>query len=268
MWRMDKPSPAYLQTVLTYDDATGILRWREDRGSRAKAGEPAGTSTKRGHLVVRVNNCLMLAHHVAWALRTGAWPEGVMRHVNGDPSDNRIANLEVITKREANASTRADAITAENVHAIFRYRNGLLYWRESLTGKHRVAGEPAGGVNADGYVKVEVGGKAHGVHRLVWLMHRGDWPLGEIDHLNGNRADNRIGNLRDVGHRMNAENRRGPNRGSATGFLGVTQHESGRFRARIRVDGALKSLGLFDTPEAAHAAYVDAKRTLHAGNTL
>jgi len=86
--------------------------------------------------------------------------------------------------------------------------------------------------------------------------------------MNGNRADNRIGNLRDVTHRTNSENRRTPIPGTATGHLGVHTHQSGLFRARIRVNGKPKSLGLYDTPEQAHAAYVAAKRRLHAGNTL
>lgn len=263
-----KPSPEYLRSLFTYDADSGILRWRETRGSRARAGEPAGGKSKRGHLMVGVNGVQVMVHQVALAMLNNAWPSGVVRHANGDSSDNRLANLQAMTKQEAHAGSRSQAITPENVHAIFRYDDGTLYWRESLSGKHRIEGQVAGGLNADGYVKVEAGGKSHGAHRLVWLMHRGEWPAGEIDHINGNRADNRICNLRDVDHRMNTENRRSAQRRSTTGFLGVALHQSGRFRARIRVAGKSKSLGLYDTPEAAHAAYVDAKRLLHAGNTL
>lgn len=264
----NKPALDYIRSVISYDEATGVLQWKKTLGSRARAGEVAGSQTARGHLVLRVSGHLLLAHHVAWAMHKGEWPAGLVQHVNGDYSDNRMANLIATTKREVHAGSRAEAITAENVHAIFRYRAGHLYWRESLSGKHRVAGKVAGYVSADGYVKVEVGGKAQSAHRIVWLMHRGEWPSGDIDHINGDRADNRIGNLRDVTHRLNTQNRRKAVRGSCTGHLGVTLHQSGRFRARIRADGKLMSLGLYDTPQQAHAAYVVAKRRLHAGNTL
>lgn len=104
--------------------------------------------------------------------------------------------------------------------------------------------------------------------RVVWLMHTGRWPDGEIDHINGVRDDNRIENLRDVTHQTNAENRRRPVRASETGALGVTLTKDGRYRARICSKGRLLSLGVFGSADEAHAAYVLGKRRLHAGNTL
>lgn len=123
----------------------------------------------------------------------------------------------------------------------------------------------AGYTNEDGYVVIEVAGKAHLAHRIVWLIHHRSWPSGEIDHKNGVRNDNRIKNLRDVPHLTNTENRRTAVAGSKSGMLGVTIHQSGLFRARILTGGKRHSLGLYDTPEAAHAAYVEAKRKLHKG---
>lgn len=106
-------------------------------------------------------------------------------------------------------------------------------------------------------------------HRLAWLYVHGRWPDGLIDHKNGDRADNRFDNLRDVAHRVNMQNLRKAFVSSKTGLLGASPLKDGRFGAFIKRDGKSKNLGTFDTPELAHAAYVAAKRVIHhEGNTL
>lgn len=210
----------------------------------------------------------MLAHQIAWIVVKGSKPEGLFKHLDGDKTNNRIENLVITTKKSLNAHKKSVVVDASNVHDIFEYADGKLLWRSSLTGKNRVKGNSAGYINKDGYIVVESAGKAIGAHRLVWLMHNGIWPVGEIDHMNGVRHDNRIENLRDVSHKTNTENRRKAVSGSMTGSLGVTIFKGGRYRARIKSDGKLVSLGIFDTAESAHAAYIDAKRVLHQGCTL
>jgi hypothetical protein len=131
------------------------------------------------------------------------------------------------------------------------------------------AGDLAGCTNKKGYVEFNVLGKLHRANRLAWLYVHGEWPKGVIDHQDGNRSNNAIGNLRDVPNRVNCENRRKPNKNNGIGLLGVRFHaSSGKYEARIRVDGALKYLGLHGSAESAHLAYVDAKRIHHQGNTL
>lgn len=198
----------------------------------------------------------------------GAWPPGLVVHLNGDVGDNRIANLGAATRSIALARTKAEAVSAANVHAIFEYRAGRLVWRSSKGGRHRAAGNEAGSLSEQGYVVVQTGRRSIAAHRIVWLMHHGDWPKGEIDHINGIRHDNRIENLRDVIRQTNAENRRKACTHSKSKALGVETLPSGKFRARIRSNGVLHELGVFDEMSAAHAAYVTAKRRLHPGNTL
>jgi hypothetical protein len=94
----------------------------------------------------------------------------------------------------------------------------------------------------------------------------GYWP-NEVDHVNGAKDDNRIANLREVTHSENMQNQRGARSDSKTGLLGVSAHH-GKWCARIRVKGTLKHLGSYSTPEAAHQAYVKAKRVLHPHGTL
>lgn len=254
--------------LFNYCQETGTLRWRVSVGSRAKAGAIAGRENAKGYVYVRVDRKLLLAHHVVWVIAHGAMPSGVISHLNGDNADNRLVNLADTTKIGAARTINAQPLNAANAHQVFEYKNGGLFWRKSLTGKSRIAGKEAGYLNQDGYRVIEVATKGIGAHRIVWLMHHGAWPTGEIDHINSIRHDNRIENLRDVVHITNSENRRSSNIDSKTGVLGVTEFKGGKYRARIRSKGILVSLGIFDTAEQAHAAYVDAKRKLHVGCTL
>lgn len=104
-------------------------------------------------------------------------------------------------------------------------------------------------------------------YRVAWLLHYGQWPSGEIDHINGNPADDRIENLRDSSRSMNSENIRTATSRNVTGFLGVTRHKK-RFYAMIKLKGKAIYLGSFKTPNAAHDAYLAAKRELHMGCTI
>lgn len=130
------------------------------------------------------------------------------------------------------------------------------------------AGERAGYVHkSTGYRHVKVAGYCIAEHRVAWAMQTGAWPE-QIDHLDTERTNNRWSNLREASNHVNAQNRRGPYRGSATGILGVHARASGRFRASIKVSGRMRHIGTFDTADQAHAAYVAAKRIHHPGCTL
>ena len=115
-----------------------------------------------------------------------------------------------------------------------------------------------------GYTSIQICGKSYQAHRLAWLYVKGVWPLGEIDHKNSIGCDNRFDNLRDVTTIVNQQNRVRARKDSRTGFMGVTPFRK-RFRAQINVDGKCVRLGTHDSPELAHAAYLEAKRRLHTG---
>ena len=104
--------------------------------------------------------------------------------------------------------------------------------------------------------------------RLAWFYVYGKWPEYEIDHINGIRSDDRIINLRDVNTKINRENRHFPDKDNRAGFLGVSIAPSGRYKAQIGNNKKMIRLGTFDTPEAAHLAYLNAKRKLHKGCTI
>lgn len=97
------------------------------------------------------------------------------------------------------------------------------------------------------------------MHRLIVDAERGQ----DVDHEDGDGLNNRRGNLRAATRAENSRNQR-RRRNSRSGFKGVTWHKlGGRWAAQITANGKNHYLGLFDTPEAAHAAYVAASHTLH-----
>lgn len=144
--------------------------------------------------------------------------------------------------------------------------SGAFSWVASNSNR-ALAGAVAGTFCKNGYRYIGVDGTQYLAHRLAWVYMTGEAPPAEIDHIDTNRTNNAWSNLRSCGRRMNAENQRRPNSRGTTGFLGVTRSR-GRFKAQIQTHGRNKGLGLYETPELAHAAYVRAKRLLHEGCTL
>lgn len=147
---------------------------------------------------------------------------------------------------------------------------GALSWRRNRPGGAK-AGQQITCRMGNGYIKTNI--SPFGVllaHQIVWAICAGAWPRYEIDHINGDRADNRIANLRELPNGANSQNLRGAKSSSKSGVLGVTRVSDGTWAARI-ASGGKKSgrhLGCFKSPEEAHAAYVRAKRVLHEANTL
>ena len=162
-------------------------------------------------------------------------------------------------------------LTADLLRQQVEYdqQTGVFRRRRSFGPNVRV-GQVAGSLKKDGYVRFSVLGKTHMAHRLAWLYVMGQWPINEIDHINSIRADNRFSNLRDVPKKTNAENRRTASRLKVSGLaLGVAFNKAmQKFQASITTGGKPRYLGLYDTEEQAHQAYVAVKRQLHEGCTL
>lgn len=162
-----------------------------------------------------------------------------------------------------------DWLTIEEARRRLDYNplSGDLTWKV-LHNTKRI-GAVARSLDVAGYVQVNLAGTMLKGHRLAWFLHYGQWPDGQIDHVNGIRSDNRIANLRCVSHQVNAQNQRNGSRSSATGLIGVyVDRRHGKpwvYRAKIQVNKRQIHLGGFPTPEAAHLAYVTAKRRLHSG---
>jgi hypothetical protein len=164
-------------------------------------------------------------------------------------------------------------ITQHQLHQLLDYdpETGVLAWLERR-GPCK-AGEAAGTTDRDGYIRICVLGRHYFAHRLVVCYVAGELPPSdiEVDHRSCVRSDNRFENLRIATRQLNAQNARTARRtaGRTSTYLGVHKEPAtGRFRARIRVDGRVKSLGTYGTEQEASAAYIAAKRIHHHGNTL
>ena len=160
-------------------------------------------------------------------------------------------------------------ISADRLRELLDYNHetGALTWRVARGAKAK-AGTVAGSPNSKGYLTVKVDNKTYRAHRLAWLMFHGSLPELFIDHVNGDKLDNRICNLRAATNSENQQNKLRARRDSLSGLLGVYTHENGRWRSSIKVDGKQKHLGCFDTPEEAHSVYLKAKAELHPFQTI
>jgi hypothetical protein len=161
-------------------------------------------------------------------------------------------------------------LTAELLREIARYEpeTGEFFRRiDAPRGAFKV-GDRMGRTHPEGYRLIKIRGRDFKAHRLAWLYVHGEWPIDEIDHINGQRGDNRIANLRDVPKATNQQNQKAQ-RNTATGILGVTRKGAG-FQARLRFNNERHYVGYFKTLDEACAAYLALKQALQARqcNTL
>jgi hypothetical protein len=143
-------------------------------------------------------------------------------------------------------------LTAARLRFLMRYdADGTLHYREKDYGP---VGSRAGRKRR---LQVHVDGVARYVHRLVWLYHYGEWPTGQVDHINGDHHDNRIENLREATNAQNTQNVR------RRGVTFETRKVARPWRARIMVNGRSISLGYYATEAEALAEYRRAKAVYH-----
>ena len=147
---------------------------------------------------------------------------------------------------------------------LFRYDPETGAWTH-LKARQRVragtpAGSPYGGL---GYWRLSVDGRGYLAHRLAWLYMTGEWPKLQIDHINGDRADNRWSNLRLASNGQNKANSRRA-RNNTSGYKGVQYNARlGRWYSSVTARGHRTYLGCFSTPQEAHRAYLAMAERLH-----
>lgn len=151
--------------------------------------------------------------------------------------------------------------TYEELFQVFDYctETGLIS-RKIKTAISTKVGDIAGHINAQGYVIVKYKTQAYKAHRLAWLLYYKQWPEHDVDHIDGNKSNNSIKNLRDVPRSINALNTK-PISSNKSGYRGVSLH-NGKWRARIMINGKSTIIGTFNTPEEASEAYITFKKNL------
>lgn len=138
---------------------------------------------------------------------------------------------------------------------------GYLTRISSHYANQRFIGKRAGTLNERGYRGVRINRVIVLEHRVIWYMAHGTLP-DEIDHINGIKDDNRLCNLRAATREQNFWNKPKPIC-NTSGFKGVSKAMSGKWQAIIKANKKSKYLGVFETPEEAHMAYIAASKLLH-----
>jgi hypothetical protein len=155
-------------------------------------------------------------------------------------------------------------LTVDLLKHLFDYdkETGNLIWKVS-NGNNQKIGDIAGSLNAKvGYIRVGINGKKYLAHRLIFLYHKGYLPK-TIDHINGDKVDNRIENLRAVTASQNQHNRK-INSNNTSGYKGVYYYKPlNKWCANIRLEYKRIHLGYYKTPEEAAEVLRKAREELH-----
>lgn len=140
---------------------------------------------------------------------------------------------------------------------LFEYRDGCLYWKIQPANRVQI-GDRFGAYEPNGYRRGSINSKSYREHMLIWLWHGLELPDGmQIDHINHNRSDNNIDNLRMVTNEENARNKKHWN--SSRVYAGVRKIESGRYCADMALKTGYVYIGVFDTEEEAIEARKEAE---------
>lgn len=176
-------------------------------------------------------------------------------------------------------------LTVEDLHGLLRCdpEAGRLFWRERETrriecefkGMRRVVfanahfnaafanKETALCLNSRGYRFLGINGWSYTAHRVVWAMSTGDWPAMQVDHVNGDRTDNRIENLRLASARENSVNKKKKQSATSNYFGVYFRHDTNVFSAQIKDHGKRLHLGCFKSEEDAARAFDRAAMRIH-----
>lgn len=153
-------------------------------------------------------------------------------------------------------------LTQAALRSVLRYDadTGEFSWLETGKGRHT----EVGAVSGNGYRQVTVAGRKYQAHRLAYLYMFGEWPAGDVDHINGDRLDNRIANLRAATRSENMQNQHVLQRRNTSGHLGVRWNErSLRWNAKIGLNGQSHYIGSFTDLADAISARKSAEMVMH-----
>lgn len=145
-------------------------------------------------------------------------------------------------------------LTRKLLKSLVRYSPETGIFTRLVARSNRVkVGETVGRKNDQGYLTVNIDGFHYRLHRLAWFYVTGRWPVGDIDHINGDRSDNRWKNLREATRSQNMANMNGGK--GRSGIKGVAWNSARKlWQAQIVVNGKCIYLGLFSGKEDAAAA--------------
>jgi len=131
---------------------------------------------------------------------------------------------------------------------------GIFIWKKSPTPRIKV-GDGCGSSHGCGYITITVMQKSYLAHRLAWFLTYGEWPINDIDHIDGDRKNNKITNLRGATRQENLRNT-GSRKNKTSNYKGVSWDKTRcKWVAYIKFNGKVKNLGRFNNEEDAALEY-------------
>ncbi|MBX9902143.1 MAG: HNH endonuclease [Burkholderiaceae bacterium] len=141
----------------------------------------------------------------------------------------------------------SSGITQSELKEIVFYdqSTGHFVWRKRF--RKSTGDDVAGSLFKNGYVYIQISNKSYRAHRLAWLYVYGNFPALYLDHINGDRSDNRIGNLREVSCSENMKNQRIGVK-NTSGYLNISWQKSRlKWSVGLKVNGKSINVGRFDS---------------------
>lgn len=152
--------------------------------------------------------------------------------------------------------------TKERLIELYTYCPDTGIFKRACDRKRWKAGQVCGTKSVDGYININVDGRIFRAHRLAWVYMTGDRLETGIDHINGDRSDNRWSNLRLANQSSNLCNR-GKQSNNKSGKKGVFSNGKGKYFAAAQFNGSRIRIGPYETTEEAHKAYKELSAKLH-----
>ena len=204
---------------------------------------------------------LLLASVVLQSFNGIVFPNSGVKYKRTARASNPNPRTLLVAVHHLGDNERAVMITQQYIKELFHYNEHTGDFTRLIKRGSSHVGDIAGSITWNGYTSIYIDGKNYRAHQLAWLYVHGVWPDTDIDHINRNKSDNRIVNLRLASRSQNNINS-GLHSHNTSGFRGVYASRN-KWAAQIKLNGKKIYLGRFNTAEEAHQCYLAAARELY-----
>jgi hypothetical protein len=151
-------------------------------------------------------------------------------------------------------------ITQEFLHELFEYCDGEMYWKNHKYKK--LNGKKVGCLYNTNYIYVKIKNKHYSLHRLIFLYHYGFLPKN-VDHIDCNKSNNKIENLREATRSQNQFNRQ-LQKNNTSGIKNVSWcKNSNKWKVQLRINNKKKSIGCYHDIKLAELVAIEARNKYH-----